>query len=167
MSYFCPTCGKSALKAVSNKQFVCDACQFTFFQNVASAVMVALCYQDEVLVATRAREPGLGMWDLPGGFVDPDESMEEAVVRELHEELDIRISGAQYVFSNSNTYVYKNVEYKTCDAFFVAELDEKPVMKAQDDVASIEWIKLADLDPEKFAFGSAKKAVNELKRRKL
>ena len=167
MSYFCPVCGEAALETVSNKQFVCDACQFTFFQNVASAVMVALCYQDELLVATRARDPGLGMWDLPGGFVDPDESMEEAVVRELHEELDIVVSGAQYIFSNSNTYIYKNVEYKTCDAFFVVELEEKPAMNAQDDVASVEWIKLADVDPEKFAFGSTKKAVNELKRRKL
>lgn len=99
------------------------------------------------------------MWDLPGGFVDPDESLEEAVVRELQEELGIQISGAKYISSYSNTYLYKEVEYKTCDAFFVVKLEQKPEIIAQDDVATVAWLKLSELDIERFAFESAKKAV--------
>jgi NAD+ diphosphatase len=161
--FYCPICGKKSLEAISSKQFICAQCQFTFYQNTAAAVMVAICCQDELLVATRSRNPGIGMWDLPGGFVDPNESLEEAVVRELYEELAITVTNAKYIFSNSNTYLYKDVEYKTCDAFFVVELDEKPIVQAQDDVAAVEWVKLADVDIQRFAFESAKKAVLKLR----
>ena len=157
--HHCPACGEKSLLTISSKQFCCELCRFTFFQNPAAAAMVAICYQDELLVATRAHEPGIGMWDLPGGFVDPDESLEEAVVREVYEELNLHISGATYISSYSNTYLYKEIKYKTCDAFFVVELDEKPALTAQDDVASIEWLKLSEIDIERFAFESAKKAV--------
>ncbi|MFT4837212.1 MAG: NAD+ diphosphatase [Psychromonas sp.] len=161
--FYCPKCGIKSLETISSKKFVCEQCQFTFYQNTAAAVMVAICCQDELLVATRAKNPGTGMWDLPGGFVDPDESLEDAVVRELHEELNITVTGARYIFSNSNTYLYKDVEYKTCDAFFVVELDKKPIVQAQDDVAAVEWVKLADVDITRFAFESAKKAVLKLR----
>ncbi len=56
-------------------------CQFTYFHNPAAAVMVAITVKDELLIAIRGREPGLGGWDLPGGFVDPDESLEQAAIR--------------------------------------------------------------------------------------
>lgn len=164
--YYCPVCGQQSLLRISANKFCCQQCQFTFFQNTAAAVMVAICYQDELLVAVRAREPGIGMWDLPGGFVDPDESLETAVVRELQEELGIEVSGAKYISSNSNTYRYKDVEYKTCDAFFVVEMDEKPELMAQDDVASVKWVKLSEVDIELFAFESTKKAVLTLARSK-
>ena len=164
--YYCPACGQLSLLGVSANKFCCQQCQFTYFQSTAAAVMVAICYKDELLVAVRARDPGIGMWDLPGGFVDPDESLEKAVVRELQEELGIVVSGAKYVSSNSNTYRYKNVEYKTCDAFFVVEMDKKPELIAQDDVASVKWVKLSEVDIERFAFESTKKAVLTLARSK-
>jgi NADH pyrophosphatase NudC (nudix superfamily) len=157
--HYCPACGEKSFFTISSKQFRCEQCQFTFFQNPAAAVMVAICYQDELLVAIRSRDPGIGMWDLPGGFVDQDESLETAVVRELQEEIGIEVTGAKYVCSNSNTYRYKEVEYKTCDAFFVVELDKKPEIIAQDDVASVKWIKLSEVDIERFAFESTKKSV--------
>ncbi|PKH03877.1 nucleotide pyrophosphohydrolase [Psychromonas sp. MB-3u-54] len=160
---YCPECGIKSLETISSKKFVCEQCEFTFYQNTAAAVMVAICCQNELLVATRAKNPGIGMWDLPGGFVDPDESLEDAVVRELYEELNMTVTGAKYIFSNSNTYLYKDVEYKTCDAFFVVELNEKPRVQAQDDVAAVEWVKLAEVDITRFAFESAKKAVLKLR----
>ena len=163
---FCPLCGQESLsKSMSpNIKYQCDKCDFVMFQNVAAAVMVAVCYGDEILVATRGREPGKGLWDLPGGFVDPDETLEQAVVRELHEELglELQIDQAEYLASNPNTYPYKGIVYKTCDTFFRVVLDAKPELIARDDVESIEWVKLTELDIERFAFPSAKKAIQTL-----
>ncbi|WP_375748592.1 NUDIX domain-containing protein [Vibrio sp. HN007] len=161
---FCPECGEKALQTyfLPTKQFVCDKCDFTLFQNTAAAVMVAIVCGDEILIAIRGRNPGKGMWDLPGGFVDPDESLEQAVVRELKEELNFTFQTPQYISSNPNTYLYKNVEYKTLDAFFLIELDHKPLLVADDDVESVEWTKLKDVSLDNFAFESAKQAVKRL-----
>ncbi|MDB1125838.1 NUDIX hydrolase [Vibrio algarum] len=161
---FCPKCGSKSLviQDTPAKLYTCSECTFTLFQNVAAAVMVVITCKDEVLIAIRGREPGIGMWDFPGGFADPDETLEEAVIRELYEELDLVVDSAIYVGSNPNTYPYKDIIYKTCDSFFVVELDEKPKMKAQDDVAQILWVAITDVEISKFAFESAKVAFQQL-----
>ncbi|RJR35189.1 MAG: NUDIX domain-containing protein [Desulfobacteraceae bacterium] len=46
---------------------------------------------DRVLIAKRAREPGKGTWTLPGGMVELGESLEEALRREIMEELSLSI----------------------------------------------------------------------------
>ena len=156
---YCPSCGQPTFTAQSDKSFQCNQCDFTFFHNSASAVLAIIRCQNEVLVAERGREPGKGMWDFPGGFVDHGESLEQALLRELQEELMFQPSLVQYFGSYPNTYLYKNIEYKTCDAFFAVEIEQKPILKAGDDVANIDWVKITELQPEKFAFASAREAI--------
>ncbi|TMX09090.1 NUDIX domain-containing protein [Aeromonas salmonicida subsp. achromogenes] len=158
---FCPRCGIESLQKRSEKEFACG-CGFHYFQNVASAVMVALCWQDEVLVAVRGREPGKGLLDLPGGFVDPG----EALVRELKEELglDLGIEAPRYVGSFANVYPYDDVVYHTCDTVFMLELAHKPAVTAADDVAACEWRKLREIYPTEFAFRSTGAAIGQLQR---
>lgn len=160
---FCPKCGGQTLLSVSPKEFRCS-CGFQFFQNVAAAVMVALCWQDEVLVAVRARNPGKGLLDLPGGFVDPGESLEGALVRELKEELGFDVSDqpCTYLGSFPNIYPYDGITYHTCDTFFAIRLSEKPVIQPADDVADCQWVKLDSLCLSRFAFTSTRSAVTLL-----
>ncbi len=158
---FCPQCGQKTLSQYSTKQFVCTHCQFTYFHNPAAAVMVVIIVEDELLIAIRGREPGLGGWDLPGGFVDPDESLEQAAVREIQEELGLTIDTLHYQGSFSNTYCYKNVEYKTCDTFFICQLPTKPTLIAQDDVAEVMWVNKRNIELERFAFLSTRQAVSQ------
>lgn len=84
---YCPSCGQASLTRSDAKAFRCEHCQFTYFHNTASAVLAVICCGDEVLVAERGRNPSKGMLDFPGGFVDYDESLEQALYRELQEEL--------------------------------------------------------------------------------
>ncbi|WP_413283115.1 NUDIX hydrolase [Vibrio sp. MA40-2] len=162
---FCPQCGSESLvtEQLPAVLFRCSQCSFSLFHNVAAAVMVAIVCKDEILIAIRGRNPGIGMWDFPGGFVDPNESLQQAVARELLEELDIHVTSAKLLDSIPNTYPYKGITYKTCDCFFVVELAEKPLINAQDDVAAVEWVKIEDVDVNHFAFESAKVAYNCLK----
>ncbi len=102
------------------------------------------------------------MLDLPGGFVDHDESLEQALEREIKEELQVTISQWSYVFSYPNRYEYEGVLYKTIDAFFLTELDDKPVVIASDDVADTVWLEIHAINLDKIAFDSIRNAVQRL-----
>ncbi len=72
------------------KLWHCESCDFEFYLNVAAAVAALITDEEgRLLVVVRAEEPRKGMWDLPGGFADPGESAEEALGRELAEELGL------------------------------------------------------------------------------
>lgn len=122
---FCPNCGARKISYVDEKKWKCGGCGFTLYNNVASAVGVILSDSaGNVLLETRAKEPRKGFLAFPGGFTNPDERAEDAAVRECFEETGIRIdaSSLRFVATFPNIYVYKEIQYKTCDIFFSAEL---------------------------------------------
>lgn len=110
-------------------------------------------------MATRGREPARGRLDLPGGFVDPGESLEQAVHREIKEELGLNLPAVAYLGSEANQYLYANVLYDTTDAFFEVRFDRKPTVTAMDDVAAVSWHSLAELKINDLAFDSQKKVL--------
>lgn len=63
--------------------------QFDLPPNAAS---VALLRAGQVLLIQRARAPWEGAWSLPGGRLEPGETAEDCAVRELHEELGVRVA---------------------------------------------------------------------------
>lgn len=124
----CPMCGSLKIECRANRKWVCPDCGFDLYNNVAAAVGIIIFDKDNnILFEVRAKEPRKGFAALPGGFVDFEESAEDAVLRECREELGVELSGKdiKYICSFPNTYVYKNIEYKTCDIFFAAPLPEK------------------------------------------
>ena len=122
----CPKCGSRKIEWKNGKKWLCPDCGFDLYCNVAAAVGIVLYDDyDNVLFEVRAKEPRKGFLCLPGGFVDPDESAEDAVVRECREEMGAQIIEGKFLCSFPNTYVYKNIEYKTCDLFFTAKLPDE------------------------------------------
>lgn len=113
MFNFCPICKSTHIKRSNLPLIECSNCDFTYFHNYASAVAAIVCCNGHILFNVRAKEPALGYLDLPGGFVDYDESLEQALTRELKEELNIAISQWQYFCSQPNTYKYKDITYKS------------------------------------------------------
>jgi len=124
---FCPRCGLAELKEFSNKAMRCTECGYVYFHNTAAAAGAIIETGEGVLVTIRGEEPMAGMYDLPGGFVDYDESLEDAVIREVREELGISITIDRYIGSYSNSYTYRRVTYFTCDTFFVCRPQQDDV----------------------------------------
>lgn len=161
---FCPSCGKQNFKPVDSKQYRCGDCDYTFFQNTAGTVGGIIRCGDHILLAVRGRNPSIGMLDLPGGFVDPDESFEAALAREIEEELQLKYDQANYLYSAHNTYLYKNVEYKTVDAIFEIPFEQRPDVTPGDDVSEICWLKPEEIDLNDIAFDSIRWAITRYRK---
>ena len=136
---FCPRCGGVHFEPYGEKANKCRDCGFVFFFNAAAAVAVILRNEGKVLLTKRAFHPGKGTLDLPGGFVDPLESAEHAVDREIEEELNLKITEKKYCGSFPNTYVYGGVLYYTCDLVFECSVASFEHITATDDVSGFEF----------------------------
>ncbi len=157
----CPSCGSEAIKPDSAKSAACAACGFVYFFNASAAVAAIITNaDDELLVAVRGQDPGKGRWDLPGGFVDPGETVEAALRREIREELDLEIQSMHYFASAPNDYVYRSVTYLTADLVFVCEVEDFSPLRAQDDIEAVVFVPLERLDPQQFYFSSIRRIIS-------
>jgi ADP-ribose pyrophosphatase YjhB (NUDIX family) len=91
---FCPVCGgrlKSAvLKSREPARLVCSACGFVFYLDPKLVALSVVEMEGRILLLRRSNAPGRGKWALPGGFVDRDEEVGAAAVRETAEECGVQ-----------------------------------------------------------------------------
>ena len=157
---YCPTCGSEKFVLNNSKSKRCESCDFVFYMN-ASAAVAGFIMNDagELLVCKRGKEPEKGTLDLPGGFVDGNESAEEAVLREIQEELGAKVIEATYKFSLPNQYLYSGLTIPTLDMFFSCKLESTENLKPADDVEDCWFVPLNEVKPELFGLNSIRKAV--------
>ena len=153
---YCPSCGVKGILFDGVKKIDCKKCSFTFFQNIATAVAVILEYDHKILLTKRGEEPGKGKLDLPGGFVDPKESAEEAIKREIREELNLDIGTLEYLGSFPNIYEYKDVVYNVCDLFFFSRINTLPANIDRSEIEEFILVNPSEIPIDKFAFESTK-----------
>ena len=70
---------------------VCPACEFILFRNPVPGVGVLVEMEDGLVLIRRGQPPFVGRWALPSGFIEEDESVEQAAVRECQEETGLEI----------------------------------------------------------------------------
>ena len=100
--------------------------------------------QQFVLLIERKHPPFEGMWALPGGFLDLNETLEEAALRELQEETGI--SGIKLEQFHTFSTVNRDPRHRTITTVFIGYADTKTtVPKAGDDAAKAEWFALNKL----------------------
>lgn len=95
---FCATCGSPTELFRAGWGRRCGQCRAEHFPRVDPVVIMLAEYDGRVLVG-RQRQFTPGMFSALAGFVEPGESLEEAVARELFEEAGIRVSDVAYVAS--------------------------------------------------------------------
>ena len=162
---FCPSCASTHFTFPDNRTFLCDDCGFTYYHNIAAAVAIVFTFEDKVLFTVRNLDPDKGKWDLPGGFIDPNETAEEAACREIKEELGIEISNSdlKYITTSPNNYLYKNVPYRTMDIFYECELTSDVIkVEAVDEIQELIWVKRSEIDLNQIGFVSIRKVIGEI-----
>lgn len=161
---FCPSCTSTHFAFPDNRRFLCDDCGFTYYHNIAAAVAIIFTFEDKILFTVRNVDPDKGKWDLPGGFIDPNETAQEAACREIKEELGIEISNSDLKYSTTspNNYLYKNVPYRTMDIFYECELTSDVIkIEAEDEIQELIWVKRSEIDLNQIGFVSIRKVIGE------
>lgn len=164
---FCPKCGAKKFVPAEGKNFRCTACQFEYYFNPSGAVAgIVKNPAGQILLTRRSKDPAKGMLDLPGGFIDYHETAEEALMRELHEELEMEVDSMAYFCSLPNVYLYREVEYQTIDIFYVCTASNLSHLKARDEILSFQFYSLDQIDIRQVGLMSIKCGL-ELLREKV
>ena len=160
---YCPRCGQQGLEHVHGRAIHCPSCDLTYFHNVASAVACfVLDEAGRLLTVRRARDPEKGTLDLPGGFVDPEETVDDAVRRELREETGLEATEVRLLFSIPNVYPYSGVDVYTADLFYLTRVKSFDGATAMDDAGELVIVDPADLHPEAFGLRSIRAGVERI-----
>ena len=158
---YCPKCGSNQFEEHNEKSKHCSKCGFTYYQNPCSATAAFIINdKQEMLVVRRAKEPAKGTLDLPGGFVDMGETVEQGMLREIKEETGLDVEEIQYLFSSPNVYMYSGMGVHTLDMDFLVPVHGDSVaVKAADDAAEALWIPINEVNPAEFGLTSIRNAV--------
>ena len=92
---FCSECGHPVRVGIpdddNRPRHICDACGTIHYQNPKIVAGTVPVYGDKVLLCKRAIEPRLGYWTLPAGFMENEESTDDAAARETWEEAHAKV----------------------------------------------------------------------------
>ena len=161
---FCRRCG-GTLHQENEGLWQCDNAHSTYLNAAPTAGVFFITDDNQVILSRRAIEPGKGMLDSFGGFVDSGESAEEAIIREIREEMNL--SPHDYeplrIFCTApSRYRYENEERPVLSTFFWSRLLPSARPTARDDVAEIVTLLLEGFDFDLLHSEDAKIGLREL-----
>jgi NAD+ diphosphatase len=111
---FCGRCGRPTEAQREERVRVCPACGLGAHPRVAPAVMALVVRGRELLLARSPHFPP-GMYSALAGFVEPGESLEQCVAREVEEEVGVRVGNLRYFASQPWPFPHSLMIAFVCD----------------------------------------------------
>ena len=116
-------------------------------QNILVAADAMVFCKDgehlELVLVKRKNEPFRGMWAFPGGFVEDNEELEHAAIRELHEETGLQLQAMKQVHTFGK--VGRDPRGRTVSINYYTIVPEKLPVAGGDDAAEAHWVMLQDI----------------------
>lgn len=158
----CPDCGRINPNC-GVVPFRCSHCGYAhFFGPVAGVGGLIVNASEQLLLVRRARDPGKGKWGLPGGFVDPGETVEQALQRETQEETQLEICEHAFLMTFPNRYNYRGILIPVIDLFFVCRVTEPHRLTLQaNELTDFAWVQPTPEHLAEMAFPSNRLAVEK------
>src|SRR4030088_3371138 len=137
-------------RATEAQQHQYDASNYERPSVTVDVVMMSLRQKDlQVLLVKRRSWPYEGMWAIPGGFVQMDESLEAAAKRELQEETGVHDVYLEQLYTFGDPG--RDPRTRVITVVYFALLDsERLQVKAADDAADVGWFSVYQLPPLAF-----------------
>ena len=135
---FCGRCGTPTERSATERSRVCPRCGLQHFPRLSPAV-ITLIEDGERMLLARSPHFAPGVYCTLAGFVEPGESLEEAVVREVHEEVGVELSDLRYF--SSQPWPFPN----TLMIGFVARYAGGAIRRQEDEIEDARWFTADDL----------------------
>jgi ADP-ribose pyrophosphatase YjhB (NUDIX family) len=155
---FCPDCGSPVVRLQAEFfRTKCPACGVIHYRNPKVSVAVVIVIDNHVLLVRRTEEPLSGWWTLPAGFVEYEETCEQAARREAQEEIGVGVEliGLQGVYS------YSDDPRANMILVVYHARPENLQFQAGDDSDSFGFFAEESL-PEKIAFSGMRQAIRDV-----
>jgi ADP-ribose pyrophosphatase YjhB (NUDIX family) len=136
----------------------CPRCGWTYYANPVPAAVAIVHARGRVLLARRARPPYAGTWDLPGGFLEADETPLAGLRRELREEIGAHIRRAVLVGFSTDRYGPAGFAVLTV-VYRVTPVST--TFRAEDDVSEVRWFPRAAVPFREIAFPGLRRLLRE------
>ena len=137
---YCGHCATPMVQHATERAKRCPACHLRHYPKLSPAVIMLIYRGDEVLLA-RAPRFRAGMYSVLAGFVEPGESLEETVVREVREEVGVEIKNIQYFGSQPWPFP------KSLMLGFVAEYASGEITPEPSEIEAAAWFHKRELPP--------------------
>ncbi len=135
---FCANCGQETTPGAAGYKRICAACGVEHFPRTDPVVITLVVKDDMCLLGRSAGFPG-NMYSCLAGFIEPGESIEEAVVREINEEVGVNVTCIRY--HSTQPWPYPSSLMIGC----IAEALDDTVCVDGVEIESAKWILRADV----------------------
>jgi len=147
---FCGRCGTPTETKHDERAKACPSCRLISYPRLSPAVIVAVCRDDDILLVHAHKHPK-GRFTVVAGFVEAGETLEDAVRREIHEEVGIEVRNIRYF--GSQPWPFPD----SLMVGFTAEYAAGELVLGEDEIAEAAWFRWNDLPqiPSKISISRA------------
>ena len=136
---FCGQCGQPTERIKGEPATSCSKCRLRFYPRISPCVIVVITRGDEMLLAQGYRHRDKGWYGAVAGFIETGESAEQAVIREVREEVGVDVGNIQYM--NSQAWPFPNQLMLGFTAEYLAgEIQPQP-----GEIEDARWFNINDL----------------------
>ena len=127
---FCGQCGTPTERRAEERARRCPACEFMAYPRLSPVVMVRIVHEGRILLA-RAPRFASGMYSVLAGFVETGETLEQAIHREIAEEVGLQVQNLRYFASQSWPFPHSLMIAFTADyASGEIQVDGREILEA-------------------------------------
>jgi len=136
---YCSSCAGDLKDSETERAKICKSCSKIFYPVISPAIIVAVTKGNKILLGHNNAYPDPNRYSILAGFVEPGESLEQTVAREIKEEVDIKVKNIKYYGSQSWPFPHSLM------LGFTAEYDSGEIKIDGIEIGAADWFEASKL----------------------